>query len=52
METVETCLVDLSRTPPDTCKVMKSKMPEGKGVPGVATRPAGNRGLPVLPLGL
>ena len=30
-----------------TGKVMKSKMPEGKGVPGVATRPAGNRGLPV-----
>ena len=32
-------------------KVMKSQMPEGKGVPGVATRPAGNRGLPVLPFG-
>ena len=28
-------------------KVMKDKMPEGKGVPGVVTRPAGNRGLPV-----
>lgn len=31
-------------------KVMKSQMPEGKGVPGVATRPVGNRGLPVLQL--
>lgn len=30
---------------------MKSQMPEGKGVPGVATRPVGNRGLPVLHLG-
>lgn len=35
---------------PEEWSVMKSKMPEGKGVPGVATRPAGNRGLPVLQL--
>lgn len=35
---------------PEEWSVMKDKMPEGKGVPGVVTRPAGNRGLPVLQL--
>lgn len=34
----------------DEWKTVKATMPEGKGVPGIATRPPGNRSLPVLQL--
>lgn len=35
---------------PAEWKEVKASMPEGKGVPHVTTRPAGNRGIPVLEL--
>ena len=35
---------------PEEWNEAKKLMPEGKGVPGVSTRPVGNRGLPVLEL--
>ena len=35
---------------PEEWNEAKKSMPEGKGVPGVSTRPIGNRGLPVLEL--
>ena len=35
---------------PEEWNEAKKSMPEGQGVPGVSTRPVGNRGLPVLEL--